>query len=177
MVINWKKVTIGQFDQLAEIKSNDPFKLKLQQIAILEGLEIEDVMAWDVEDVQAFDVNAPMPKRRLRFYFFHNNKYYRLPKNAKKIKAAQFIDLQTSDGTIAMNLSILSQRVNIWGKVIPEDITERIEEFKTIPVYKIKPYSDFFLRLYPLLLEATHAYLKQTMKEVKEMDNELTPMQ
>jgi hypothetical protein len=164
--INWKKVTVGQFDDIAEVRSEDAFKLKLQQIAILEDKDIDDILLWDVEDVNDYAVTA-MPKSKLRFWFVHNKKFYRLPRNAKKIKASQFIDLQTSDGTIAMNLAILAQRVNLFGKVIDEDIEDRIKEFREIPILKIKPYADFFLHLYPLLLEATRDYLKQAMTDLK----------
>jgi hypothetical protein len=164
--INWKKVTVGQFDDIAEIRSEIPFRLKMQQIAILENKEIEEILKWKIEDVYDYDIPS-MPKTKLRFWFVHNKKFYRLPKNAKKIKASQFIDLQTSDGTIAMNLAILAQRVNLFGKVVDEDIEDRIKEFREIPILKIKPYADFFLHLYPLLLEATRDYLKQAMTELK----------
>lgn len=174
-MLKWRDITIGMLQEIAEFKTENPIERVAHDISVITGTPLEEVEGWTLDKLKSYKVDflQELPKSKLKFKFKHNGRRFKLIKNAKEMKAHHFIELQeVVKGDIVENLhviiSLLSNRVNVFGRPIEDDYDWKVENFKDLPCPMFYSYAVFFSLLYPKLLTATLTYLKEMGQEVKQ---------
>ena len=180
--MNWKNITIEQLQELASINHFEGVERRIHQIAIVNRLDIDEVEEMSLkkilEEVKKLNFLNELPQEKPMFAFKHMKKRYRLITNAQEMQGHHFIALQQIKADDIIEnlhkiLAMLSYEVDIFGyriKIpkgkVATNYEERCESFKTLSCSFAYSYASFFLALYPQLLTATLAYLKQEMSNL-----------
>lgn len=174
-MVKWRDITIGMLQEIAEFKTENPIERVAHDISVITGTPLEEVEGWTLDKLKSFKVDflQELPKSKLKFKFKHKGRRFKLIKNAKEMKAHHFIELQeVVKGDIVENLhviiSLLSNRVNVFGRPIEDDYDWKVDNFKDLPCPMFYSYAVFFSLLYPKLLNATLTYLKEMGQEINQ---------
>lgn len=160
---NWSQVTVQQYAKyypLREEKPTDPLEahdLKMEKICALTGMELKEVLEL-TEDILGFvdDLErTPFPKKMIK-YFRLNGQLYKVKPNPRSFTAGEFMAVMnackdnTVDGLHRILFNVCDPIKNIFGKKIkfkPEDIEDRMNDFKKLPVSIGWPIALFFWNL------------------------------
>jgi hypothetical protein len=174
--MNWNNITIEKLQRVSEIPTDNPILEKATTIAIVYDIPIDEVLAMTMDELNKYNIDflKQLPQAKLKFKFKHKGKRYRLVKNAGKMAAHHFVELQDLSQRDTLEalpeiIGCLSYRVNIFGRKIDDDYNAKVEDFKTLPIINFYNYALFFSALYPKLLNATLTYLKEEKEKVEEM--------
>lgn len=189
--MNWNDITIGQFQELQNIKQlTYDFEIE-KEIAILSALsgqsteQLEALPKSKLVDLsrKASFINEPMSEK-LTSYFRCGSRVFKVNLKAESITAEQYILLNkytaTDESTIEnlhYIIAILTNEKKYWviTKKFDYDFEGKSQLFKNeLSINKVFASSVFFCKVYKKWLEVSETYLIEKTKEMlQKVNNEM----
>ena len=159
-------------------------------LSVMSGVSIEDLREVIMSDIKrmmaSLDFLKKAPTGKLKWYYPLTWNGYRITKDAKKLTAGQYIDLNyflsnhKSPKNFPDIMAILMQptRFGFVRKKKPLEHGEIKDVAKSMPMTMVKPLTDFFLQAYGGLEVTMSTYsLKKMEKKLQEVRNQVRSMQ
>lgn len=190
---DWKGISIETFVKLyptfkkGDLTNDEIIDIKIKQLSIIKGISYEDAELCSVKEAQEVKKLLELPLPTKIVSKFKIGKYtYRFNIDANNLKAGGYIGIMNSikDYPIKnmhvtmFNLATPIKFNYLKGKWVeynfkPNEVNDRIEDFKQMPISIAYPIAVFFLTLLKNLTENTPIYLTKKMKKMTKKLNEI----
>lgn len=182
--MTWNDITVEQYSKLyPTLKTEGLSDLELVdntilQMSIIKRITIDQAQyttTKEVKEIQDF-LRSPLPTKIHRFWK-SNGVRYEFNIHADRIKAGGYIGIMNGvkdDPIKSLHLNLFNMckpvKLGLRGWKPYEfkqyEVTERIEEFKQMPISVAYPIAVFFLNLSKHLTKSTPDYLSEQMKKM-----------
>lgn len=194
---NWNKIPLENFIHYLEYKDEDPqtleekFDLIYKRTCAILGCSVEEAKGLTVQEQKDLVklMSTPLPDI-LPLQFKHEGTTYRPIIQAKKLSGARYAGIKDAakrgvNNNLYHILFLVSQPVKFgfrkkfpfigWKEYDfkPEEMGDKIKEFKTLPMEVANPISIFFLTLSKNLKDLLEDYSIQTLNKMTKDMSEL----
>lgn len=189
--MTWNNITVEQYSKLYPTLKTDGMtddeivQNTILQVSIIKGITEEEAEFTTIEEtkkIQAF-LRTELPTKIHRFWKC-NGVRYEFNISAERITCGGYIGIMNSIKedpikNLHMNLFNMCKpvklRLNGWKpyEFKQYEVSERIEDFKQMPISVAYPIAFFFLSLSKALIKDTPDYLSKQMMKMKKKLNEI----
>lgn len=188
---DWSQITIEQFVKLYPTFKTEGMtdkqivNNKILQASIIKGISIEEAKLTPISEGEEIVKLLEQPfNDKIVKYFKHNGITYRFNTSANELNSGGYIGVMNAikdDPIKNMHVSMFNLATPVkyswlrskWVdyKFKPSEVSDRMNDFKTLPISFAYPIAVFFLTLSKNLTNVTEDYLSQSLRM---MNKELT---
>lgn len=188
---DWSQITIEQFVKLYPtfktegMTDTQIIDNKIKQLSIIKGIDLKQAELSTTSEAKEVKELLEQPfNDKIVKYFKHNGITYRFNTSANELNSGGYIGVMNAikdDPIKNMHVSMFNLATPVkyswlrskWVdyKFKPSEVSDRMNDFKTLPISFAYPIAVFFLTLSKNLTSVTEDYLSQSLKM---MNKELT---